>query len=132
VFRDWPDKEDGLPYVDFLKLDSAEAEVLTGKTDRSRAAEALADYGAREIVLTHAGGVLVHANGAHYEAPFTPRELKGRTGRGDTCFAAYLAKRLSASSEEACEFAALVTSLKMEAPGPFRGFEQDEPQGCGR
>jgi len=132
VFKDWPEKEEGLSYVDFLKVDSAEAEVLTGKTDLGKAAEALVDCGACEIVLTHAGGVLVYADGAHYEAPFTPRELRGRTGRGDTCFAAYLTRRLSASPEEACEFAALVTSLKMEAPGPFRGFEQDDSQGCGR
>jgi len=122
VFKDWPQKEEGLHLVDFLKVDSAEAEVLTGQANARAATKALADYGAQEIVLTQAGGVLVHADGAHYEAPFTPREIRGRTGRGDTCFAAYLARRLTASPEEACRFAALVASLKMEAPAPFRGL----------
>jgi sugar/nucleoside kinase (ribokinase family) len=122
VFRDWPEKNEGLPCVEFLKVDSAEAEVLTGQTDPAKAARILHQYGAREVVLTHSGGVLAYTGGSAHEAPWTPREVLGRTGRGDTCFAAYLAKRLTASPEEACRFAALVASLKMEAPGPFRGF----------
>lgn len=121
-FRDWLEKEEGLSYVRFLKADDAEAQVLTGETNLRAAAKALAGYGPQEIVLTHAKGVLVYADGAVCEAPFAPRELKGRTGRGDTCFAAYLAQRLTSSPAEACRFAAHVTSLKMEAPGPFRGF----------
>lgn len=125
VFRDWPEKTEGLSYVHFLKADDVEAQVLTGKADLREAAKELASYGPRELVLTHAGGVLVYADGVEYEAPFTPRELKGRTGRGDTCFAAYLAWRLTSSPAEACRFAALVTTLKMEAPGPFRGFPDE-------
>ncbi|MBC7231922.1 MAG: carbohydrate kinase [Chloroflexi bacterium] len=125
VFRDWQEKEEGLSYVRFLKVDDAEAQVLTGKTDLPAAAKELARYGPCEIVLTHAKGVLVYADGAVHEVPFTPRELKGRTGRGDTCFAAYLARRLTSSPAEACRFAARVTSLKMEAPGPFRGFPDE-------
>ncbi len=122
IFRDWPEKQAGLPHVRYLKVDSAEAEVLTGYTDPVEATIALAGYGVREVILTYAQGVLVLAGGVHYEAPFMPMQIRGRTGRGDTCFAAYLAKRLSAPPEEACRFAALVASRKMEAPGPFRGF----------
>ncbi len=123
VFQDWPEKEEGLPHVQYLKVDSAEAEVLTGRTDLLEAARVLAGWGPQEVVLTHARGVLVYADGAPYEASFTPRSLAGRTGRGDTCFAAYLARRLSAPPDEACRFAAEVTSIKMETPGAFRGFE---------
>jgi len=65
--------------------------------------------------------VLVYAGEQAYEVAFTPRSMDGRTGRGDTCFATYVGKRLSASLEEACRFAAAVTTLKMERPGPFRG-----------
>ena len=125
VFEDWPEKAEGLSYVNVLKLDRAEAEVLTGQTDIRQAVEELAAYGPREIVLTHADGVLVYAQGRGYEAPFRPREIKGRTGRGDTCFATYLGKRLTFPPEVACRFAAAVTSLKMEKPGPFRGSLQD-------
>ncbi len=122
VFMDWPEKAEGLGYVDFLKVDSAEAEVLTGHTDLRQAAAVLAASGVREVVVTHAQGVLVCAGGEYHEAPFTAREIRGRTGRGDTCFAAYLARRLAGPPQEACRFAALAASLKMEAPGPFRGF----------
>jgi sugar/nucleoside kinase (ribokinase family) len=120
VFADWSEKTRGLPLIEFLKVDSAEAEVLTGRADPKQASSMLHQYGAREVVLTHAGGVLVCAGGEHYQAPWTPREILGRTGRGDTCFAAYLAKRLTASAREACTFAALVASRKMEAPGPYQ------------
>lgn len=125
AFRDWPEKREGLAYVDFLKVDSKEAEVLTGKKDGRRAARELTSYGPKEIVLTHAKGVLVRANGRYYEAPFKPREIEGRTGRGDTCFAVYLGRRLTSSPDEACKFAAAVTSLKLENQGPFRGSITD-------
>jgi sugar/nucleoside kinase (ribokinase family) len=123
LFRDWPEKREGLPYVHYLKVDSAEAEVLTGLTDLRRGVQVLAGWGAREVVLTHAGGVLVLAEGGLHEAPFTPRSLAGRTGRGDTCFASYLARRLTSDPGEACRFAAMVTSIKMETPGAFRGLD---------
>jgi len=125
VTRDWSEKEEGLALVRVLKVDMAEAEVLTGLTDPHRALEALAAYGPREIVLTRAEGVLVYADGAFHEAPFRPQVLRGRTGRGDTTFASYLAWRLRADPAEATRFAAAVASLKMEAPGPFQGSLED-------
>ncbi|MFQ5793537.1 MAG: PfkB family carbohydrate kinase [Candidatus Bipolaricaulia bacterium] len=121
VFKDWQGKEQGLSYADFLKVDSAESEVLTGHQDIRKAAKALSDYGPQEIVLTHAKGVLVYADGKYFEAPFRPKTMKGRTGRGDTCFSTYLGKRLTSPPDEACRFAAALTSLKLERPGPFRG-----------
>ena len=54
-----------------------------------------------------------------------PRSLAGRTGRGDTCFATYVGKRLSASPEEACQWAAAITTLKQEQPGPWHGKIED-------
>ena len=125
VFRHWPDIEEGLSYVTYLKVDRAEAELLTGHTEFWRAAERLAEYGPREIVLTQSSGVTVLAGGQFYSAPFTPRSLAGRTGRGDTCFATYLGKRLSLEPEEATRWAAAVTTLKQEEPGPWRGSPED-------
>ncbi len=63
--------------------------------------------------------MLVYANEQYYEAPFLPEEMVGRSGRGDTCIASYMAKRLSAPPEEAILWSAAVTSLKMEAEGPI-------------
>jgi len=125
VFRQWPEMAEGLAHVTYLKVDRAEAELLTGQTDLQAAARQLADYGPREIVVTQSSGVTVYANGRIYEAPFTPRSLAGRTGRGDTCFATYVGRRLSASPEEATHLAAAVTTLKQEQPGPWRGTLAD-------
>jgi sugar/nucleoside kinase (ribokinase family) len=125
VFRQWPDMAEGLALVTYLKVDRAEAELLTGQTDLRAAARQLAAYGPREVVVTQSAGVTIYTNGQIYEAPFTPRSLAGRTGRGDTCFATYVGKRLSASAEEACRFAAAVTTLKQEQPGPWRGTLAD-------
>jgi sugar/nucleoside kinase (ribokinase family) len=125
VFRPWADMEEGLSCVTYLKVDRAEAELLTGHTEFWRAAERLAEYGPREIVLTQSSGVTVLAGGRFHSAPFTPRSLAGRTGRGDTCFATYLGKRLSLTAEEATRWAAAVTTLKQEEPGPWRGSPED-------
>lgn len=120
VFDGWEDREEVLRHIDVVKADLVEATLLTGKDDRREAAEALVALGPEEVVLTHNGGVLVHAEERFYEAPFMPKELRGRSGRGDTCIAAYLGKRLTAPPEEAAIWAAAVTSLKLESEGPFR------------
>jgi sugar/nucleoside kinase (ribokinase family) len=125
VFRQWPEMAEGLALVTYLKVDRAEAELLTGQTDLRTAARQLAAYGPHEVVVTQSAGATVYADGQIYEAPFTPRSLAGRTGRGDTCFATYVGKRLSASAEEACRFAAAVTTLKQERLGPWRGTLAD-------
>lgn len=125
VSQDWREKREVLPLLDFLKTDAAEAEILTGRTDSREAIRALADMGAKEIVLTHSSEVLAYAEGQIYQAKFTARNLSGRTGRGDTCFATYLTQRLRKGPEEALRYAAALTSLKMENPGPFRGNLKD-------
>ncbi|MBI4788054.1 MAG: carbohydrate kinase [Chloroflexi bacterium] len=119
-FDDWPGKERILRHVNVLKTDAVEAELLTGESDRYKAARRLAEFGPREVLLTHGGGVLVCHDGVIDQAPLVPRELRGRSGRGDTCTSAYLCRRLSAPPEDAVVWAAAVTSLKLETEGPFR------------
>ncbi len=121
VFRQWDQMAEGLKHVTYLKVDRAEAELLTGESDLKTAAKKLRAYGPKEIVLTQSSGVTVFADGEIFFAPFTPRSLAGRTGRGDTCFSSYLGKRLSTPPAEACRFAAAVTTLKQEKPGPWDG-----------
>jgi sugar/nucleoside kinase (ribokinase family) len=125
VFRRWPEMAEGLAQVTYLKVDRAEAELLTGESDLGIAAQRLAEYGPREIVVTQSSGVTVLAEGRIYEAPFTPRCLAGRTGRGDTCFATYLGGRLSMAPEQATRLAAAVTTLKQEKAGAWRGSLAD-------
>ena len=121
LFRQWPEMAEGLSHVTYLKADRAEAELLTGQSDLEAAGRALASYGPREVVLTQSSGVTVLAEEEVYFAPFRSRRLVGRTGRGDTCFATYLGKRLTSSPAEACRWAGAVTTLKQEKPGPWRG-----------
>lgn len=120
IAKDWQAKREAFQYLDFLKTDAAEAEILTGKSDRDEAIRALARMGAREIILTHSSEVIAYAEGNVYRAPFKARNLSGRTGRGDTCFAAYLTQRLHRGPQEALKYAAALTSIKMETPGPFK------------
>lgn len=116
----WPGKEEILRRVTVLKTDAVEAMLITGESDRYAAARRLAAYGPREVLLTHGGGVLVYHDGVFDEAPFAPEEVRGRSGRGDTCTSAYVSRRLTVPPAEAVRWAAAVTSLKLEAEGPFR------------
>jgi sugar/nucleoside kinase (ribokinase family) len=120
VYAPWPEKEAVLGRADVLKTDAVEAEFLTGTSDIHRAARILADLGAKEVVLTHRDGLLVYDGHAFYEAGFHPRKLVGRSGRGDTVIASYMAKRITASPAEATIWAAAAVSIKMEAEGPFK------------
>lgn len=118
-FEDWPEKEQALAFVRILKADIVEAGILTGTSDLGRAARMLQELGPREIVLTHRDGLLVRAGDRSHEAPFVPRQVLGRSGRGDTCLAAYTCRRLEAEAADATVWAAALTSLKMESAGPF-------------
>jgi sugar/nucleoside kinase (ribokinase family) len=120
AYEAWPEARHFLAAIHILKADAVEAGWLTGEADLRRAAELLVELGPEEIVLTHRDGLLVLADGRLYEAGFHPAALVGRSGRGDTCLAAYVSKRLGASPEQATVWAAALTSLKMEAEGPFR------------
>ncbi len=118
--QDWPEKAEAFSCVDILKTDASEAAILTGKTDREEAIRVLTEMGVQEIVLTNSSEVLAYADGTMYRAPFKARNLTGRTGRGDTCFATYLTQRIRKGPEDAVKYAAALTSVKMETPGPFK------------
>ena len=123
--HDWPDKAEYLRYIRYLKTDAAEAEVLTGLTDREEAARVMYDWGAKEVVITHNTEVIAYDGERIYRAPLKPRNLTGRTGRGDTTFAGYITERQHCSIQEALTFSAALVSLKMETPGPFMGTRED-------
>ena len=105
VYHDWAEKKEMLPYVRFLKTDAAEAEILTGLTDRAEAAKVLYSWGAKEILITHNTEVLVYDGHEIYTCPIKARNLSGRTGRGDTTFAGYINERLTSDIPTALRFA---------------------------
>ena len=125
VAKPWLERKELLSCIEVLKTDAVEAELLTGEKDIKKAASLITALGPREVMITHKDGVLLLAEEKFYHASFYPEKLVGRSGRGDTCLASYMCKRINASPQESIIWAAAVTSLKMEAEGPFRRTIQD-------
>jgi sugar/nucleoside kinase (ribokinase family) len=108
-----------------LKTDAAEAEILTGTSDRAEAAKILYSWGAKEVMITHNSEVMIYDGKEIHICALHPRNLSGRSGRGDTCFSSYITERLTCDIPTALKTAAALVSLKMETPGPFRGNRDD-------
>jgi len=124
-FGDVPVKQAIMGLTDFVKLDVVEAKILTGTDNISEAAAICKDWGSRETLITRSDGVLARSMGKDYYESFSNRSSAGRTGRGDTTFGAYLARRLDYSIKDSLKFAAALVSIKMETPGPFNGTYED-------
>ena len=119
VYEPWGEMKETLVYLDVLKSDAVEAEALTGEADIYKAAKIFSQMGPKEVVLTHKDGVLLYSGGEYFQADFYSRMLDGRSGRGDTCIGVYTAMRTLMDPWAALNWAAAVTSLKMEKLGPF-------------
>ena len=124
-FEDWSDKKDLLPLISYLKTDAAEAKILTGLDDRFEAAKLLYSWGAKEVCITHNSEVLAYDGKDFFTCPIRARNLSGRTGRGDTTFAAYINERLTHSIKDSLLSATATVSLKMETPGPLKCTRSD-------
>ncbi|MCL2035141.1 MAG: PfkB family carbohydrate kinase [Oscillospiraceae bacterium] len=124
-FGDVKDKKEIISKMDKVKLDVVEAKVLTGTDDLEKAAVIVESWGCPEIVITHSKGVLARVGGVNYYEKFSNSSVIGRTGRGDTTFAAYLSHRLRYGAAESLKFAAALVSIKMEKYGPFQGTLED-------
>ena len=125
IFKDWEEKKEYLPFIDYLKTDAAEAKIMTGTTDRKIAAKILFEWGAKEVMITYNKEVLIYDGRKYCIFRLKPRNISGRTGRGDTCFSAYITERLNKDIKEALLFASALVSLKMEKPGPFKGTRDE-------
>lgn len=123
---DWKDKLEALKYVDILKVNEYEMEVLTGQTDPRKAALQLAEWGVREVLLTFGsyGSLIYDAEKKEFHdiPAIRPSKLVDATGCGDTYVLGYIFKRAQgASIPEAGLFAAQVSAKKLEASGPLKG-----------
>ncbi|MEW6669905.1 MAG: PfkB family carbohydrate kinase [Thermodesulfobacteriota bacterium] len=123
--KDVPEKKEILGTAHFVKLDAVEAQILTGADVLQDQADMLEDWGSSETIITSSEGVLARSKGKNTFARFTNRSTQGRMGRGDTVMGSYLARRLDHSVEDSLRFAAAMTSIKLESPGPFRGSLED-------
>ncbi len=124
-FKDVPAKREIVRLAGIVKLDIAEAEVLTGTRNLERASRLVEEWGAREIIVTCSEGALTRYKGKTYFEKYSNMNSKGRTGRGDTTMGAYLVWRIDHSVQESLAFAVALASIKMESPGPFRGSIED-------
>jgi sugar/nucleoside kinase (ribokinase family) len=124
-FSDVANKREIVAMMDKVKLDVVEARILTGTDDLEKAAVIIEGWGCPEILITHSPGVLARVNGKTLYEKFSNQSMVGRTGRGDTTFAAYLSHRLDHGPAESLKFAAALVSIKMETPGPFKGTLED-------
>ncbi len=125
---DWAEKAEALKYIDILKANEKEMEVLTGTTDTREAARILADWGVKEVLLTLGSeGSLIYADGKFHEIPaYEAPDVVDATGCGDTYMTGYLYKRaLGADYDEAGRFAAAMCTVKLGHSGPFCGSEDD-------
>lgn len=124
---DWPDKLEAMRYIDILKVNEHEAEVLTGHTDSMEAVRILAGWGVKEVILTlgSEGSVIYADEKAHVIPAYSPKEVVDATGCGDTYMTGYLYMRNKGCGyEEAGIFAAAMCTIKLEASGPFSADEE--------
>ena len=121
---DWKEKREALRYVDILKVNEYEIEVLTGVTDQHRACELLAEWGVKEVLLTLGSyGSVVYADGRFYDIPaYDPLNVVDATGCGDTYVMAYVYRRLLGDDPgQAGRFASAVIEAVIE-----RRFESNK------
>lgn len=124
-FGDVAEKKEIVKLLTKVKMDIVEATVLTGTDDLEKAAMIVESWGCPEVVITQSEGVLARVEGVTYYEKFSNSSVVGRTGRGDTTFAAYLSWRMDHNPMESLKFAAALVSIKMESPGPFHGTLSD-------
>ena len=120
----WKDMEEILAYIDILKLNEHEMEMITNSKDPRTVALQMASYGVREVVITLGSfGSLIYADKQFYEIPaYEPRQVVDATGCGDTYSAGYLYMRsLGADIEASGKFAAAMCTSKLEHNGPYDG-----------
>lgn len=125
---DWVGKEEALKYIHFLKANELEMVALTGYADVVSAAKQLYTWGVKEVLITlgSLGSVIYDGQAFHKIPAYKPKEIVDATGCGDTYMTGYLYQRAKgAGIEEAGCFAAAMSTIKIEASGPFNGTKED-------
>lgn len=81
----------------------------------------------RVLITLGSLGSIIYAEGTFHKIPaYPPKDIVDATGCGDTYATGYLYMRnKGASYEEAGCFAAAMSTLKLEASGPFSKTEED-------
>lgn len=126
--KDWDSKKEVLPFIEILKANESEMEMLTGQQNVLTGARILSEWGVKEVVITLGSrGSVIYRDNQYYSIPaFSPESIVDATGCGDTYMAGYLYQRIKdVPIRQAGEFAAAMATLKIQASGPFFGSEAD-------
>lgn len=125
---EWADKLEAFKFIDVLKVNEHEMEILTGQSEPHDAALQLAEWGINEVCVTLGdyGSVILENDHFYDICAYPPKQVVDATGCGDTYSTGYLYMRSrGADPEEAGKFAAAMSTLKLEKSGPFSGTEDD-------
>jgi sugar/nucleoside kinase (ribokinase family) len=128
ILKPWRNSKEFLKYVEMLFIDEFEAKIIRGENtqDLIKEAKNLASSGPQEVIITLGNkGALIYSQNVDkfYKIPaLHPNFIRDPTGLGDTFMAAYIAMRFKESDPEKCGiFASIVSTIKIENKGPFRG-----------
>jgi sugar/nucleoside kinase (ribokinase family) len=121
---DWADKKEALQYIDVLKVNEHELEVLTGTSRHCRRCADPERMGCKrsgDHPRQHGFGNFLRPYLLRDPA-YKPTEVVDATGCGDTYMAGYLYRRIKGDDVyEAGKFASAMAGLKIENAGPFKG-----------
>jgi len=93
-YKQWRERRQILPLTKYFKCDLKEAKILTNGKSPEEAVKQIADWGAKEIILTSKDGIMSYVEGKYYKEILSEKDIKGRTGRGDTAFVSFISSRL--------------------------------------
>ncbi len=116
----WEKAREVLPYVDVLKCDEAEAEMITNESDVDKAALILNDLGSKIVLITQGGkgSILCHDGEIKSIPTVSAERIVDFTGAGDTYIAGFIVEYLQTGKPEwSALFASAVASFTIEGLG---------------
>ncbi len=125
VYHDWDRKQEYFPHITYLKTDAAEAEILTGTSDRREAARLMVEVG-RQGKRSSPTIPRFWSMTARSTTPAPETSGAGRPyrpGRHNLLRLHHRAGR--ADIPQALAYASQLVSLKMQTPGPCKGDRAD-------
>ena len=133
----WPDRYEILPLIDILKVDMAEAELITGQGNPEMAARILCGRGVDHAIVTlgETGAIVCHRGALIRQPAWRPAghgaghgewPVVDTTGCGDTFLAAYLACVIAGKpAAQAAKLAGIAAALKLTVHGPLQASRAD-------
>lgn len=119
VARFWEEREQFLPYIDFLKVGRNEIPFVSKRTDFKKVCEELYSLGTKVVALTfREEGSLVY-DGKFFEIPIFNTKTVDKTGSGDVYGVSFATRFFETNDAlDASLFATAAASFVVEGSGP--------------